>query len=128
MRISNSFPWGHAAVLAGLLAISSTGCGGRKEAVIVDSKTAASNLDSAFKNAPSDVRTVVQSAAESIRNNDTASGFVALYGVTKNPELTPEQQRAAGDALMSSLKELSAAAKNGNARAEKALEAYRARK
>lgn len=113
-------------VAASLVAVS--GCGGRKESAVPDPKTAAANLESAFKNAPSDVRTVVQAATESLRNNDTAGGFIALYGVTKNPELTPEQQRAAGDALLNSIKELSVAAKNGDARAEKALEAYRARK
>lgn len=118
---------GHPLLLAVAL-FATSGCGEKKRAATPDPKTTAANLESAFKNAPSDVRTVVQSATESLRNNDATGGFMALYGVTKNPELTPEQQRAAGDALLNSIKELTAAAKNGDARAEKALEAYRARK
>ena len=113
-------------VLASFL-VSAAGCGGRKEPSADPQKTAAT-LDAAFATASSEVRAVVQSASESIRNSDTTTGFLALYGISRNPELTPEQQRAAGDALVNSIKDLAKAAKNGDARAEKALEAYRARK
>ncbi len=127
MRFPFSTPTSSALLLATILILPS-GCGGRKGPAPADPQKTAASLDAAFASAPSEVRTVVQSASTSLRNNNTTDGFVALYGVSRNPELTPEQQRATGDALLSSLQELSKAAKNGDARAEKALAAYRARK
>ena len=127
MRFSIFTNAGSALLLAAILTLP-TGCGGRKEPAAADPQKTAASLDAAFANASSEVRTVVQSASSSLRNNNTTDGFVTLYSISRNPELTPEQQRAAGDALMSSLQELAKAAKNGDARAEKALAAYRARK
>ncbi len=127
MLFSPSIKFGPAMLLAAALALPS-GCDGRKAPAPADPQKTAASLDTAFANASSEIRTVVQAATTSLRNNNNTDGFVALYGVSRNPELTPEQQRAAGDALMSSLQELAKAAKNGDARAEKALAAYRARK
>lgn len=127
MRASFPTSAGPALLLAAILTLPS-GCGGRKKPAPADPQKTAASLDAAFANAPSEIRTVVQSAGSSLRDNNTTDGFLALYSVSRDPTLTPEQQRATGDALMSSLQELVKAAKNGDARAEKALAAYRARK
>ncbi len=127
MRFSSSAKFGPAMLLAAALALPS-GCGGRKAPAPADPQKTAASLDAAFANAPGELRTVVQLAGSSLRENKTTDGFLALYGISRDPALTPEQQRATGDALMSSLQELVKAAKNGDARAEKALAVYRARK
>ena len=127
MRASSPTSVGSALLLAAIL-ILPIGCGGRQESAPADPQKTAAALDAAFANAPGEIRTVVQSAGSSLRENKTTDGFLALYGISRDPALTPEQQRATGDALMSSLQELVKAAKNGDARAEKALAAYRARK
>lgn len=127
MRFPFSTTAGSALLLAAILILPS-GCGGRKEPASVDPQKTAASLDAAFANAPSEVRTIVQSASTSLRNNNNTDGFIALYGISRNSELTPEQQRAAGQALASSLKELMSSAKNGDARAQRALAAYQARR
>lgn len=117
-----------ASVSASFALLLGSGCGGQKEAVSVDPKKTAVTLENAFSNAPSDIRAVVQSAATSLRENNSAGGFVTLFSISKDPALTPEQQRATAEALGSSLKELVKAANSGDVQAEKTLKAYQARK
>ncbi len=128
MTSSGSFFRCSVAILACVL-VTATGCGGGpKGPAAVDPQLSAASLDAAFTNAPANVRGIVQEASKALRENDQVSGFITLYGVTQNMQLTPEQQRAAGDALVGSLKALAEAAKKGDERADKALAAYRSRK
>ena len=128
MSTSRFHPFFASLSVASALVLFSGGCGGQKESPPADPKKTAATLEGAFSNAPSDVRTVVQAAASALRENNPAGGFIALYGVSKDPSLTPEQQHATGEALANSLKDLIKAANSGDAQAEKTLKAYQARK
>src|SRR5262245_37813109 len=52
-------------------------------------------MESAFRNAPEELKTQATEAASAVQSQNDSSAFVQLDGLTRRTDLTPEQRQAA---------------------------------
>jgi hypothetical protein len=112
-----------------LAAICFTGaCSKNKapEPVAVDQVPA--TVESAFKDAPAEVKSSADEIAAAVQGKDNAKALIDLQTLFARPDLTPEQREAASQSMRSLHQQLRSAAAQGDARAAEALQTYGARK
>lgn len=101
------------------------GCSKRQAASVATPAEAQAAIQQAFKEAKPEVKTAAEQAAASIQN-EPAKALFQLQALSSNPELDPQQRNAAQNSILAVAAKLRAAAAQGDAEAEKAMEAYRA--
>lgn len=85
------------------------------------------SVQEAFAGASEEVRHTATAAAGDIQA-DPANAYQGFEAIMMRPDITPEQRKAAADALSASLLQLQRAAAAGDRRAQEAMEARAARK
>ncbi|MBI3414678.1 MAG: hypothetical protein HY043_05055 [Verrucomicrobia bacterium] len=101
------------------------GCNKREAASIATPAEAQAAIQQAFKQAKPEFKTAADEAAAAIQN-EPAKALFQLQALSSNPDLDPQQRNAAQDSILVIAAKLRAAAAQGDAEAEKAMEAYRA--
>lgn len=104
-----------------------TGCGKRPAPGISTAEDAQAAIQSAFKQASPESKTAADEAAAAIQN-EPATALSKLQALSSNPDLDPQQRNATQESILVVAGKLRAAAAAGDARAEKALDEYRASK
>ena len=114
--------------LALLIALSLiAGCGKRQATSVATPAEAQAAIQQAFKQAKPEFKTAADEAAAAIQN-EPAKALLQLQSLSSSPDLDPQQRNATQDSILVITSQLRAAAAQGDAEAEKALEAYRATK
>ncbi len=85
------------------------------------------SVQQAFAGAPEEVRHTATAAAGDLQA-DPANAYQGFEAIMMRPDITPEQRKAAADAMAASLLQLQRAAAAGDQRAQAAMEARAARK
>ncbi len=88
----------------------------------------APTIETAFKEAQPEVKEAANEVVSAMQNNDDPRALAQLQALSVQPNLTPEQRRAAALSTMSVLARLQIAAANGSKVAEEMLKKYRASK
>jgi hypothetical protein len=120
--ISNRL-WALQAILA--LAGALAGCGQRQGPSISTPTEAQAALEQAFRGAKPEFKTAADEAAAAIQN-EPGKALMALQALSSSPDLDSQQRNAAQDSIVMLAAKLRAAAAQGDAAAEKALQDYRA--
>ena len=103
------------------------GCGKPQAQAVTNPAEAQAAIQNAFKQAKPEFKTAADEAAAAMQNNP-AQALLQLQTLSSNPDLDPQQRNATQDSVLMLAAKLRAAAAQGDAAAEKALEAYRATK
>ena len=103
------------------------GCGKRQAAAPVTPAEAQAAMQNAFKQANPDFKAAADEAAAAIQN-DPAKALGQLQALSSHPDLDAPQRNATQESMLLLAAKLRAAAAQGDAAAEKALEAYRSSK
>jgi hypothetical protein len=106
---------------------SMIGCGKPQTASVNDPAAAEAALKDAFKQAKPEVKSAADEAAAAIQK-EPAKALGELQALCSNPDLDPRQRNAAQDSILVLTSKLREAAAQGDAEAEKAMQAYRASK
>src|ERR1041385_8098549 len=85
-------------------------------------------VESAFKDAPAEVKSSADEIAAAVQGKDNAKALIDLQALFARPDLTPEQREAASQSMRSLHQQLRSSAAQGDARAAEALQTYGARK
>jgi hypothetical protein len=101
------------------------GCGKRQAASIATPAEAQAALQNAFLQAKPEFKTAADEAAAAIQN-EPAKALLQLQALSSSPDLDSQQRNAAQEAILLLASKLRAAAAQGDADAEKAMQAYRA--
>ena len=81
-------------------------------------------IENAFDQAQPEVKSVADSVASSVKNQDSATAFEQLQDLSARPSLTSEQRSAAARAMVTVVQQLQEAAANGDQKAQEALHKY----
>jgi hypothetical protein len=104
------------------LAVFLSSCGRKDDPALTKADPKA--IEQVFSNSPA-LRQEVEQATAAIRQNNPVASLEYLSHLQSLSELTPDQRREAGRAMMATLKQVQAAAKAGDQRAQQAMDRYR---
>ena len=125
MRIFAFFP---AALLILSIGLLATACKKSEKPVVITPEQIPATVQTAFKDAPPDIKSFAEDAAASIQNKEEPKAFEQLQALSWRPDLTPEQREAAMRAIRALNEQFAAAAAKGDKTAEEMLQKYRATK
>jgi len=108
-----------------MTALSLAGCSKTSTPKQVSLNDAGPAITNAFAAAPTDLQMQAGMMMAAARGGDLVGSYAQVQALSKRPDLTPEQRRAAFDAERAVLSELKTAATNGNPAAEAALQHFR---
>lgn len=89
---------------------------------------ASATIETAFRDAPVEVKQQATEAATAVQAQNDTAAFVRLENLSGRPDLTAEQRQAAFASWMAVNARLQQSAANGNSAARELLEKYRASK
>ena len=125
MRILAIFP---VAVLVLSVALMATACKKSGNRAVLTPEQIPATVQSAFKDAAPDVKSVAEEATAALQNKEEPKAFEQLQALSWRPDLTPEQREAAMRAIRALNEQFAAAAAKGDKNAEEMLQKYRATK
>jgi hypothetical protein len=98
------------------------------DAVVATPQETVPALETAFNGAPAEMKRQALEAVGELQTQNDPAAFVRLESLSRRPELTAEQRKAAVASWMAVNQRLRESAANGNSAAQQLLEKYRASK